>query len=327
MNEGTILDVTVSAVDLDGNVVTLAANNLPAFGTLRDNRNGTWTITFAPDFSAAAVYQNIQVAATDDGSPPLSSTGSFNLTVNDAPPPAASLGLAITGNTNPGQEFFVELHAAAIANLFGVSFELIYAPVTFVDPQAVEVGNFLGSDAIFLPNIDKVAGKISVGMTRKAGQGGVSGAGMVARVRMVMSMNASPGQVTTLTLQNVAAIDPLGNSIALSVFNLNIITHVEAGRNNHLPEEFVLSQNYPNPFNPETRIRFSLPSPANARLEIIDLLGRPIRTLVDGKLSAGSHSIIWDGRKQSGEPAVSGVYVYRLRAEGFEQSRKLLLLK
>jgi len=325
MDEGTTLEVAVAAMDADGNALSLVVNNRPAFGSFQDNINGTGVFRFAPQFEDARTYSNIQVIARDNGSPQLSDTSSFNLIVNDAPPPAANLRLAVSGNTNPGQEFFVELRAGFVTDLFGVAFEMLYSPTDFVDPDSVMPGDFMGTDVIFVSNIDKAAGKISVGITRKAGQGGVSGGGLVASVGMRMSTNAALGQRTSLILQNVSAIDPLGNPIALSVFNLDIVTRVETVQS--LPLDFVLEQNYPNPFNPETRIGFSLPRPAKARLEIIDLLGRPIRTLVDGQLSAGSHSIIWDGRKQSGEPAVSGVYVYRLNAEGFEKSRKLLLLK
>jgi hypothetical protein len=325
MDEGTTLEVAVGAMDADGNTLSLVVNNRPAFGSFQDYMNGTGLLRFTPLFEDARTYSNIQVIARDNGSPQLSDTSTFNLMVNDAPPPAANLRLAVSGNTNPGQEFFVELRAGFVADLFGVAFELLYAPTDFVDPQTVTRGDFMGTDVIFVPNLDKVAGKISVGITRKAGQGGVSGGGLVVTVGMRMSINATLGQRTSLILQNVSAIDPLGNAMALSVFNLDIVTRVETAQS--LPLDFVLEQNYPNPFNPETRIRFSLPRPAKARLEIIDLLGRPIRRLVDEQLSAGSHSTIWDGRKQSGEPAASGVYVYRLRAEEFEKSRKLLLLK
>ncbi len=81
MNEGATLDVPIAATDPDGGTITLVARNLPSFGILTDNGNGTGRIRFAPDFFAAGVYQNIQVIATDDGA--LADTVSFSLTVNN----------------------------------------------------------------------------------------------------------------------------------------------------------------------------------------------------------------------------------------------------
>jgi hypothetical protein len=83
MNEGTTLDVAVSATDPDGDGITLAVNNLPQFGSFTDNHNGTGTIHFAPGFEDAGVYSSIEVVATDDGTPNLSDKKSFTLTVNN----------------------------------------------------------------------------------------------------------------------------------------------------------------------------------------------------------------------------------------------------
>jgi hypothetical protein len=83
MNEGATLNVSVSATDPDGNGITLAANNLPAFGTFTDNGNGTGAIRFAPGFDAAGIYPNIAVVATDNGTPALSDTAIFTLAVNN----------------------------------------------------------------------------------------------------------------------------------------------------------------------------------------------------------------------------------------------------
>jgi len=93
------------------------------------------------------------------------------------------------------------------------------------------------------------------------------------------------------------------------------------------PEGFALLQNYPNPANPTTRITFTLPQKAHVTLEIYNLLGQRVRTLVDGVREAGSHSVLWDGRDDSDKPLPSGVYLYRLRAGEVVQARKMLLLR
>ncbi len=94
-----------------------------------------------------------------------------------------------------------------------------------------------------------------------------------------------------------------------------------------LPKMFALGQNYPNPFNAETKISFSLPKAADINLAIYDMLGRRVRNLVSGFLEAGSYDYSWDGKTDSGEILSSGVYFYRLSAENFDQSKKMLLLK
>jgi hypothetical protein len=101
--------------------------------------------------------------------------------------------------------------------------------------------------------------------------------------------------------------------------------------NNFLPTNPALEQNYPNPFNPTTSIRFAMMQPGVIRLEIYDLAGRLVRTLInnENKIS-GEHLVIWDGRDDHGNPVGSGVYFYRLFSNGsnsFEKTRKMVLLR
>lgn len=94
------------------------------------------------------------------------------------------------------------------------------------------------------------------------------------------------------------------------------------------PAEFALLQNYPNPFNPETSIRYNLPAASPVKLEIFDVLGRKVRTLVNGEQkAAGYHSILWNGRDDSGRQVASGVYIYRIVSNKQSLSRKMILMK
>ncbi|HQU70963.1 MAG TPA: Ig-like domain-containing protein [Calditrichia bacterium] len=93
-----------------------------------------------------------------------------------------------------------------------------------------------------------------------------------------------------------------------------------------LPEVLSLLQNYPNPFNPETTIGFVLPQAERVRLAVFDILGRRVATLVNGIRPPGWHSVKWDGRDDFGKPVASGIYFYRIRAAGFVQTRKMLLV-
>jgi hypothetical protein len=94
-----------------------------------------------------------------------------------------------------------------------------------------------------------------------------------------------------------------------------------------LPNEYALSQNYPNPFNPSTVIDYALPTASQVELTVFNVLGQRVAVLVNGPQSAGSHTAFWDGRNDAGTLVASGVYLYRLSAEAFTQTRKMLLLK
>jgi hypothetical protein len=89
-----------------------------------------------------------------------------------------------------------------------------------------------------------------------------------------------------------------------------------------VPETFVLEANYPNPFNPQTTIGFALPQAAEVRLMVYDVLGREVARLAEGTMPAGQHEAVFDA---SGLP--TGVYLYRLQADGFVQTRRMLLVK
>jgi len=94
-----------------------------------------------------------------------------------------------------------------------------------------------------------------------------------------------------------------------------------------IPEEFALGQNYPNPFNPITNINFSVPRTGTVSLVIYNIMGQKIKTLVSGNMKYGYHTVNWNGLDQLGRQVSSGVYFSELRAKGFRQTKKMLMLK
>ncbi len=94
-----------------------------------------------------------------------------------------------------------------------------------------------------------------------------------------------------------------------------------------LPTDFNLAQNFPNPFNPSTKISFSLPKASEVTIEVFNVLGKKVATLVSGSFEAGQSTVTWEARTDTGEPVASGMYFYRLKAGSFTQTRKMVLLK
>ncbi|MCP4569737.1 MAG: T9SS type A sorting domain-containing protein [FCB group bacterium] len=93
-----------------------------------------------------------------------------------------------------------------------------------------------------------------------------------------------------------------------------------------LPYDFSLSQNYPNPFNASTRIEFSIDQLTEVSIDIYNILGQKITTILSSTLPANNYSIFWDGTDSKGATVATGIYFYRLRAGDLVETRKMLLL-
>jgi len=94
-----------------------------------------------------------------------------------------------------------------------------------------------------------------------------------------------------------------------------------------LPTEFAMTQNFPNPFNPTTTISYSLPKSSPVTLMVYDLLGTPVRTLVNKSMDAGTYSVTWDATNDLGQQMPSGNYIFKIVAGSFSQTRKMTLMK
>jgi hypothetical protein len=101
----------------------------------------------------------------------------------------------------------------------------------------------------------------------------------------------------------------------------------EMGETETIPETFALLQNYPNPFNPTTEIEFIIPERAQVKLEIFNMLGERIVTLVDRKLNPGRKVVDWDGKDAQDREVSTGIYFCRLKAGGLTQTKKMVFLK
>jgi hypothetical protein len=111
-------------------------------------------------------------------------------------------------------------------------------------------------------------------------------------------------------------------------------TPIEGGdcvliRGRHRDDRIVIADitSYPNPFNPVTTISFALESESHVKMDVFNITGQLVSTLVDQHLEAGQHSVIWDSKDNSGQTVSSGIYFYRVQADEFSQTQKMVLLK
>ncbi len=148
---------------------------------------------------------------------------------------------------------------------------------------------------------------------------------------VMFSLDQKPGLVDGTTISNAASIffdfnAPVVTNTTTSTVQTNpcAVTGVETRPQ---PMAHYMGPNYPNPFNPATTIDYALASPEMVSIAVYNIRGELIRTLVSERKLAGWYSVEWDGRDQRGNPVASGVYVTRMRAGSFADSKKLVLLK
>lgn len=158
-----------------------------------------------------------------------------------------------------------------------------------------------------------------------------AGTGVIAN----LVFEISDPSVTSVTIETIEVADPYHRLMFVyhdynsdgSIANIraeypalgDIVAPIDGGI---LPTVYALEQNYPNPFNPKTSISFALPNSGNVQLKVYNVLGQEVATLVDQYMAAGNHTADWEAGAFS-----SGVYFYRLNAERYTQTMKMMLLK
>ena len=156
---------------------------------------------------------------------------------------------------------------------------------------------------------------------------GTPGNSTMYRSHQVDLLNTfSPGEQILIRFRLYA--DAFVNGWGWAIDDLKIQENATGIAESSLTQKsFALLQNYPNPFNPSTTIQYQLPKNSKVELKIYNTLGQLVKTLVEVDQKAGLKTIVWDGNDRFGNAVASGVYVYRIKAENFVQSRKMILLK
>ncbi len=122
-------------------------------------------------------------------------------------------------------------------------------------------------------------------------------------------------------------LDPDGTRADIGAFYYNQGVGIKGASPPNIPTTYSFSQNYPNPFNPITEIKYDLPKSSEVNLAIYNILGQRIRTLVNEQQEAGYYTVFWNSEDERGEEVTSGIYLCRIEAGKFSQTKKLILLK
>lgn len=168
------------------------------------------------------------------------------------------------------------------------------------------------------------------------GTGLTAGSGLVAKLYFSTGASWNPAlKVPVDTTQwpasggstsGISFVDVTGSVSWVPVFHKGALDVKEVSTPTK-PTVFSLAQNFPNPFNPKTMIRFALPKDSWVKLEVYNILGQKVKTLVDENLTAGVKEVEWDGKDNKGLEVASGIYFYKIKADDFSDVKKMVMLK
>jgi len=191
-----------------------------------------------------------------------------------------------------------------------------------LDPN--DVVNPIAATMAQLPSLNEIRHVSIVGQRMYvAGQGGIVVLDVSVEPFRILAYGGRDG--VRIAFENGFAAVSTG--VSLNVYDLRGLPTTVTDHPYLIPKGFALEQNYPNPFNPTTRIQFTLPERSYVQLDLFNILGERVTTLLDGVLAAGEHTVVWDGTNFSGCRAAAGIYLYRLTAGLQSEVRKMVLLK
>jgi len=296
--EDQSISISLSAIDIDGDNLTYSVVSDTASVSVILNGN---ILTLIPDehFNGTAV-----ITATASDGLEDSNAESFTLTVtavNDAP-----------GN-------FVLLSPENNATIYITNDTDLNDALTFTWEEAENVDD----DTITYSWI----GTDSFGPLNSLGASVDTSALSIPYVHIWQVMQDSSVQTLTGTW-TITATDGEFNVPAQLIFVLTIdATALSVLGESALPEAFALNQNYPNPFNPYTTISYDLPEREDVTIVIFNLIGQEVKYFNAGILEPGRYHLRWNGTDNRGYPAGAGIYLYRINAGRFNQTRKMILTK
>ena len=219
-----------------------------------------------------------------------------------------------------GEMMFVDVSLANVQALMGYGFVLHFDAEKFEFVEAVPAAEDLlksaGGETPLFRSLSDEAGQVHV-MNAIVNGSEVSGDGDI--VRLIFRVLSDFEDNARFEIADGLVFDPsqFANPLAGGVLDIQTT-----------PTEFALLQNFPNPFNPDTTIGYELAESADVTLQIYNVVGQVVRTLMAAESqSVGRYQVRWDGMDDRGMPVSSGIYFYQISAGKFQDVRKLMLLK
>ncbi len=233
----------------------------------------------------------------------------------------AKMSLSLASDiVKAGEEIIIDASVSSVTNLKGYSFALSYDPdkVEFVGAESGQdnlLNIYGGSTPLFLSKSDE-PGKVILA-NGISDDDLASGEGLTAKIKFRVKSD----------FEDDVSIAITDGEIIDGFYLLNNVREMGSLTVAITPDRYDLAQNYPNPFNPSTTIEYALPKASSVKLTIYNVAGQAARTLVDDRQKAGSYSVEWDGRDNSGRQMASGIYFYNIKAADFQSVRKMVLIK
>ena len=290
---------------IPGTVIATGSNAINYLGSINRSVN-EYILTFA--FGAG--NENGFMATVPDGDP------NFATLYGKTP------SLGANANANGTGDVAYMFNNDGTITVFTLSSNNGFGAYKLLNAVPVELASFNATANVNNVNIDWVTStetnsadfiierKASNGSWQSAGSVKASGTSTSSRAYSFIDKNVATGKYSYRLKQ----IDFDGST---TIFNA---IEVEVG----VPAVFDLSQNYPNPFNPSTRVNFSLPTPTNVTLDVFDISGQKVATILSGYMTAGYHTADIDAQKLK---LSSGIYIYKLSAGKFTSTKKMILMK
>ena len=225
----------------------------------------------------------------------------------------AILGLSFPGEKE-SQDIEVLLEAEVEEEVAGVQIDLSFDPSQVV---VKEISTTERTDKLGLYyHIE--SGKVKIGMLDIYGVHTLApGAGPLLKIKLQKKQKQAG--ISSARIQEAIVVNTMAEELEVHIRPNKVVKSI--------PHTFSLAQNYPNPFNARTIINYSLPKDSEVKIEIYNVLGQRVKTVVNEYQLAGYKTVVWDGTNQKGSAVGSGIYLYRIQAGDFTSSRKMLLLK
>jgi hypothetical protein len=274
----------------------------PAFA----QESGSYVDTVVVELSTETAGGNTTIRYTLDGSDPTESSSAYS----------GPLGLGVGSYSVRARVFRFNFLPSDIASAEYVVSAQAVAPAIMQQPQSQSVAE--GTTATF--EVEATGTPVPSYQWQR---NGVDLPGENSSALVLENAQVGDAGDYAVVVSNSAG------SVTSSTVTLTVTPTTEVREMSGLPipTEYALETNYPNPFNPSTVIRYAIPQAGQVRLEIYNAAGQRVRMLVDAAQAPGRYEATWDGRNEAGYTVASGIYVYRLAAQGFSQTRKMVLVK